>query len=100
MKSSVRAFPIPAEWEDSPDHTISVEMPPFTKVISVGYDKDKALVAWGVVRDGWDNGGGGFTFQIRKPEEELGSGNFDAQFIEMVDIDGEPHAVFLGGIAK
>ena len=99
MQSAVKAFPIPAEWKDSPDHTISVEMPPFTKVISVGYNKDKELVAWGVVRDGWGDGGVGFTLQIRKENESLGGGNFDAQFVNMVEIDSEPHAVFLGGIA-
>ena len=99
MTSQIKQFIIPDKWKDDPNHSVSVEMPPFTKVISVGYNGDETLVVWGIVRNGGDDGGVGFTFQIRKSGETLGSGNFDARFIDMVNIDNEPHAVFLGGIA-
>ena len=93
----IKSFPIPDGWRESETGTVAVGMPPFTKIVSVGYDEDDALVAWGVVRTSWETADIDYSFHIRKSNEEIGGSVANANFIDMVTIDDEPHAVFTGG---
>ena len=95
----IKSFPIPDGWQESANRTVTVDMPPFTKIISAGYDRNEILVVWGVVRSGWDNDRTvDYTIHIRGSNEKIESTGETATFIDMVTINDKPHAIFVGGV--
>jgi hypothetical protein len=96
---TIKSFPIPDGWRESPNKTVAVDMPPFTKILSADHDRNGELVVWGVVRSGWNGDSTvDYTIHVRKSNESIESDGQTATFIDMVTIDGEPHAIFVGGV--
>ena len=105
---TIKSFPIPDGWRESPNKTVAVDMPPFTKILSADHDRNGELVVWGAVHSVWNRDKPvDYTIHVRKSNESISQALWTglyhdrdacSKFIDMVTIDGEPHAIFVGGV--